>query len=378
MMQVLKNGLTRMGALMLALVLFVSMPVQASAANATKVEVNCNGKVVDSFYQVQAKYIPGTGNSNTGTYSCAQYVKNFYSQKFGVEVHNLLANQTPLSSTAGCSFRQISSGILPGDIGYQSNSRGGGHWFIIKTVSGNSMTIIEQNWKWAEGSKTYAYANRTVTFGSTAGLKVFRLCRNGQPANNLSGGGSSSQPAASTPGRDTAAVEKLLFQADYYASVYADLRQAFGNDSGKLYQHWKTYGIKEGRTASPLFDARWYLAHNPDVAKAYGAQNYEMAYNHFVHHGLWEGRQGSQYFSPKVYLGLYPDLKQAFGSNYLAAAEHFLSNGLREFRQASAEFSIRVYSDRNPDVAQCFSDNLKRVAHFTAYCQYGAERRPCV
>lgn len=365
-----------MGVFLLALVMLLGAvsPMQVSAASTTSVEINYNGKVVDSFNGVEARYISGTGNSDTGTYSCAQYVKNYYAKIYGVDVHNLLTGRTPLSSTTGCTFRSITSGIHPGDIGYQTNSRGGGHWFIIKSVSGKNLTIIEQNWKWKEGSRTYANANRVVTMGFTKGIKVFRLYRYGQSAN---GQAAPSQPTVSNQNRNTAGLENLLFQSTYYATVYADLRNAFGYNESQLRNHWKTCGINEGRTASPIFDARWYLAHNADVARAYGAQNYMGAYRHFIEHGFWEGRQGSPYFRASVYLGLYPDLKNAFGNNYLSAAAHFMAYGIREQRQASSEFSLRAYSDKNPDVARAFSDTICRIAHYTAYCQYGSERRPC-
>ncbi len=196
MMQVLKNGLTRMGALMLALVLFVSMPVQASAAATTKVKIDYNGKVVDSFNDVEAKYITGTGNSSTGEYSDAQYVKNYYAKVYGVEVHDLLPGKTPKSSTEGYSFRQIQTAILPGDIGYHNtNDKGSPHWFIVKSVSGDNITVIEQNWKWKEGSYTYANANRTVTLNVTPYLRVYRLYRNGQSANQPQSSSAASNPA---------------------------------------------------------------------------------------------------------------------------------------------------------------------------------------
>ena len=64
-------------------------------------------------------------------------------------------------------------------------------------------------------------------------------------------------------------VAELLFNAKYYAHTYADLRQVFSYNASALKNHWNTCGQNEGRTASPIFDAKWYLAHNPDVARAY-------------------------------------------------------------------------------------------------------------
>lgn len=163
--------------LALALVVFLSsqalvLPTLAATSGQT-VQVTYNGQTVDSFNGVPAKYITGTGNSNSGTYSCAGYVKTYYSKIFNVSVYNLVSNATPKTSESGYSFKQITSNILPGDI-----VRLPGHWAIVKSVNGNTLTIIEQNWKWASGGKTYCSINRTVTVGVDSGLAVFTLYKN--------------------------------------------------------------------------------------------------------------------------------------------------------------------------------------------------------
>ena len=343
----------------------------STTAISQSVRITSYGQTVDSLDGVAAKYIPGTGNSNTGTYSCAGYVKAYYKAVYGVDVSGLTTGSTPKTSAAGRSFQRITSGFQVGDIVYMTNSRGSGHWAIAKAVSGNSITLIEQNWKWSSGGSTYASVNRVVTYGSTAGMKVFRLSGGTQPA-------PTPQPTPSGGSYSRSDVEALLFNARYYANTYPDLRQAFGYDSAALWKHWNEHGRYEGRTASPIFDSKWYLANNPDVAKAYGATNYNMAIIHFCSFGFAEGRQGSSIFSAKTYLGLYPDLKSAFGNNYLSAARHFLSNGIPELRQASSQFSLKTYSAANPDVAKAFSTPLDRISHYVAYVQYGKERRTCV
>lgn len=40
------------------------------------------------------------------------------------------------------------------------------------------------------------------------------------------------------------------FDSDYYANTYPDLKQAFGTDFDALLNHYLTYGIQEGRSAS--------------------------------------------------------------------------------------------------------------------------------
>ena len=136
------------------------------------VQITYSGQVVDTFNGVSAKYIPGTGNSNTGSYSCAGYVHTYYSTIYGITVSNLLTGKTPNASNGSFS---VTSSPEPGDIGYQLNSRDSGHWFIIKEVNGDgSYTIIEQNWKWESSGATYCNVNRHVSYSATKGFKVFR------------------------------------------------------------------------------------------------------------------------------------------------------------------------------------------------------------
>jgi hypothetical protein len=42
-------------------------------------------------------------------------------------------------------------------------------------------------------------------------------------------------------------VRSTTLDSPFYANKYPDLKQAFGYDPEKLYQHWMTYGMKEGR-----------------------------------------------------------------------------------------------------------------------------------
>lgn len=83
----------------------------------------------------------------------------------------MFTGRTP-SASSGSFYRTTSP--AEGDIGYQTNSRGSGHWFIIKAVnSDGTYTVIEQNWKWKSGGRNYCYKNRRVS-NSTKGFKVFR------------------------------------------------------------------------------------------------------------------------------------------------------------------------------------------------------------
>ena len=171
--------------IILALILCLVLGSAGSAFAASKVTFGNSQKTVDTFNGVPAYYKIGNHNEDS-TYSCAAYVDRYYKSVYGVDPYNMLTGCTPMTDTKGYSFGRVYQGnVKPGDIGYQTNSKGKGHWFIIKSVNGASMTIIEQNWK---GTSTSCTVNRVVTFGVTPNLKAFRLYKNGVDANG--GGGS--------------------------------------------------------------------------------------------------------------------------------------------------------------------------------------------
>jgi glycosyltransferase involved in cell wall biosynthesis len=74
---------------------------------------------------------------------------------------------------------------------------------------------------------------------------------------------------------------------------------------------------------SGLFDRRWYLEHNPDVAQAR-----DDPVLHYLRHGGFDARDPSPRFRTAWYLETYPDVKAA-GMNPLV---HFLKYGRQEGR----------------------------------------------
>jgi hypothetical protein len=77
---------------------------------------------------------------------------------------------------------------------------------------------------------------------------------------------------------------------------------------------------------SGLFDTRWYLEKNADVA-----QSSTSPLLHFLLHGGQEGRDPSHLFSAKAYLDSYPDVARAKVNPLV----HFLFHGLIEGRDVS-------------------------------------------
>lgn len=228
--------------MMLVLAMCLVLTSTCSAMAATKVAFGDEQITVDSFNGVPAYYKNGNHDSD-GTYSCAAYVKRYYKAVYGVSVSNLLTGRTPAAAEKGYSFGRVYSGsVKPGDIGYQENTSGSGHWFIIKTVNKNSMTIIEQNWKY----KGTATVDRVVTFGSTKNLKVFRLYKDGKDANGGAGSANSNKnPYTNSEGKYYCGLYAIMANSKYclnvqYASKISDQAKCvidpFNGEPNEIYE----------------------------------------------------------------------------------------------------------------------------------------------
>ena len=78
-------------------------------------------------------------------------------------------------------------------------------------------------------------------------------------------------------------------------------------DAGKLFNHFMTCGIKEGRVASPFFDVSWYLNKNSDLKKAFGS-DYWSAFKHFFTEGGKSQHKASRVVDTLYYTKKYADL----------------------------------------------------------------------
>jgi len=95
-------------------------------------------------------------------------------------------------------------------------------------------------------------------------------------------------------------LKELIMDPDFYYRKYPDLQDALHHDNAKLRQHWRDYGIKEGRACSEALDLKFYVNYYPDLQQAFG-NDYARAYEHFFRHGINEMRQSSPTYNPKAY-----------------------------------------------------------------------------
>ena len=81
----------------------------------------------------------------------------------------------------------------------------------------------------------------------------------------------------------------LVFDPTYYSNKYGDLKKTFGTNEDKLFSHFISYGMKEGRQAISTFNVTVYKNRYTDLQKAFG-NNLPDYYKHFCQFGKKEGR----------------------------------------------------------------------------------------
>ena len=100
---------------------------------------------------------------------------------------------------------------------------------------------------------------------------------------------SSSQAAKSTVTAEMMNSYQPVFDADYYYNANPDLQSAISHDSLKLFEHFYTGGMAEGRKGCDSFDVNVYKENNADLKSAYG-DNLTSYYEHYVTTGCKEDR----------------------------------------------------------------------------------------
>ncbi|CAO3460156.1 hypothetical protein [Azospirillum argentinense] len=135
-----------------------------------------------------------------------------------------------------------------------------------------------------------------------------------------------------------------LFDHRFYLATNPDVASR-----SKPLAHYVAHGWREGRKPHPLFDPAFYLQANPDVA-ASGVE--PLA--HYVDHGWREGRKPNPHFDPTFYLRTNPDVA-ASGTEPLA---HYLARGWREGRRPNPYFDPARYIEANPDIGASGAEPL--------------------
>ena len=85
---------------------------------------------------------------------------------------------------------------------------------------------------------------------------------------------------------------RLVFDAQYYYDQNPDLQEAVGADPEALFEHFVTFGTKEGRSGNAEFNLKAYVFNNPDLLLKY-KKDWSEYCKHYVTVGKAEGRLAS-------------------------------------------------------------------------------------
>ncbi len=160
----------------------------------TPITLTQPGQILESItyngITVEAAYTNGPYSGSDPVFSCAAFVKKFYSKIYGIEVYNLISkDSTPMVYYNRGSF-SLTDQPRTGDI-VRDNTRT--HWAIVKLVDGDIITVVQQNYR----SGNTAWINCTIDRSDT-GYSYFTYSNRVEDNNANTGNATAGDPAVST------------------------------------------------------------------------------------------------------------------------------------------------------------------------------------
>lgn len=159
-----------------------------------------------------------------------------------------------------------------------------------------------------------------------------------------------------------------MFDLNIYKEIQSDCVRAFGGNNKQYYLHFLDCGMKEGRVASAIFNVDYYKARYSDLSNAFGNDK-KQYYLHFVNYGMNEGRTASDFFEFSTYKNNYSDLRNAYGTNNSKYYSHFVMYGMNEGRAASSIFNVESYYNRYQDLRLAYRGDIR--SYYNHYVIYG-------
>lgn len=214
-----------------------------------------------------------------------------------------------------------------------------------------------------EGAKAHwlQYGISESRRGSEAFNPIYYLASNIDVANAF---GSTNYEGAiyhwMTYGIDEGRQGSLDIDAVYYLAVHSDVEQAYGerNFRGALFHYYQYGSVNKWKGNDELyesstFDASYYVSKYSDVASLTAGPNQVVAaLRHFYYIGIEKGMRGSGEFDAKYYLAANPDVRNQYGStNYRAALEHYVTTGKAQGR-AGADDSPLTYTITDQSIVE--------------------------
>ena len=193
----------------------------------------------------------------------------------------------------------------------------------------------------------------------------------------------------------------LVYDYNYYINKYSDLKNAYGTNRNAAFNHFLSYGMKEGRQGNAKFNVSYYKQNYADLQKAFG-NNLKSYYEHYISNGHKEGRvadklinntntgdrntvptvnktvyQGVDYapvYDADYYYKNNADVQKQFKStDYAGLLKNFVEKGMAQGQRASANFDVNSYRLQYPDLRAAFGDNLK--AYYMHYITNGKREK---
>lgn len=164
-----------------------------------------------------------------------------------------------------------------------------------------------------------------------------------------------------------------IFDSRFYLAQNQDVAVAVarGDFAGGALEHFLRFGQFENRDPSSFFNSNFYFQRHPDVQQAVNTGFFRSAFEHFFVSGQFEGRDPSSLFNSNFYLQRHSDVQQAVNTGTIKNAFfHFIEYGQFEQRQPSPEFNPSFYLQQNSDVQTAVTSGTIASA-FQHFVQYG-------
>ncbi len=163
---------------------------------------------------------------------------------------------------------------------------------------------------------------------------------------------------------------RTLFDRKFYLENNLDVAVAVARGTvSSPFDHYQKIGKFENRDPNSLFDASYYLETNTDVAVS-GEKNKFSGADHFITYGQFERRSPNPLFDVSFYLSSNPDVQTVVQTNQVTAFEHFLRIGQTEIRKPSPFFDPEFYLGKYPLVAAAVRNGVVKSA-IEHYVEFG-------
>ena len=136
------------------------------------------------------------------------------------------------------------------------------------------------------------------------------------------------------------------FLHKYYLRLYPDVAAVYDKDPSRVFEHYRTHGIDEGRSPNPFIFPNYYQRINPDL-RAFEGDIRELI-KHWFTFGLKEGRRASPFFDPLFYSSNYSDLSEILeNQGYEGIYDHWVKIGVLENRRTVGNVGEPLFFGNN-------------------------------